>query len=179
MTGQCTYTEGDARCTKGADHAPAGHVMTGTYNPADPYHTHRRPYVGEGADGARRSAEIDRSEADGFDRDDPWRDERLASAEQWDAQAVDLDITKELVRRRAAQYDNPEPLRSEVPWVPPRTVEASVTINPRQNATASAQLGAAYARLLDQLAIQAGGAHNIDLRSGFEVTITVKAWKHP
>lgn len=81
--------------------------------------------------------------------------------------------------RVAAQYDNPEPLRSEVPWVPARTVEASVTINVRHSASASGMVGAAYSALLDQLAVQAGGAHNLDLGSGFEVTITVKAWKHP
>ena len=52
---------------------------------------HRRPYVGEGADGARRSAEIDRNEADTYDRDDARRDAALASAERWEAQAAELE----------------------------------------------------------------------------------------
>lgn len=52
---------------------------------------HREPYVGDGADGARRSARIDREEADGLDRGDPRRDELLASAERWDRQAEQLE----------------------------------------------------------------------------------------
>lgn len=52
---------------------------------------HRQPYVGAGADGARRSATIDREEADIVDRDDPRHAELLASAEEWDQQARDLD----------------------------------------------------------------------------------------
>lgn len=47
----------------------------------------RHPYVGEGSDGARRSAEIDREEADGLDRDDPRYGLLLTSAAEWDAQA--------------------------------------------------------------------------------------------
>jgi hypothetical protein len=56
------------------------------------HHRFRNPYVGEGADGARRSAEIDRTEADHLDATDPRRPEVLASAEQWDAQARLLDL---------------------------------------------------------------------------------------
>lgn len=59
--------------------------------PAAPVEGHRRPYVGEGADGARRSAEIDRNEADTYDRDDERRDAALASAERWEAQAAELE----------------------------------------------------------------------------------------
>lgn len=190
MPDQCSYTEGGDRCTKGEGHAPAGHVMTGTYNPADPGHTHRVPYVGEGADGARRSANIDLSEADTLPtgpHDPFWtpateqrRNELIASADRWQAQAADLEAAAVLpVAGSGPQYEEGEPLRSEAPWVPPGTVEASLTINPRPSATASAELGAAYARLLDQLAVQAGGAQNIDRGSGFEVTLTVKGWKHP
>lgn len=51
----------------------------------------RRPYVGDGADGARRSAEVDRNEADTLDRDDPRRDELLASADRWEEQAAQLE----------------------------------------------------------------------------------------
>jgi hypothetical protein len=49
--------------------------------------TDRLPYVGTGADGARRSAEIDRTEADGLDAADPRRDELLQSADRWELQA--------------------------------------------------------------------------------------------
>jgi hypothetical protein len=58
---------------------------------AEPVATDRIPYVGEGADGARRSAEIDRSEADGLDPG-PRRDEVLASAAEWDRIADRLDL---------------------------------------------------------------------------------------
>jgi hypothetical protein len=51
----------------------------------------RSPYVGEGADGARRSANIDRSEADLYDPG-PDRDRCLASAERWEDQARMLDF---------------------------------------------------------------------------------------
>lgn len=56
----------------------------------------RIPYVDDDAaranpaEAARRSAEIDRSEADGYDYDDPRRAERLASAARWDEQAARL-----------------------------------------------------------------------------------------
>lgn len=54
-----------------------------------PRHLHRRPYVGEGIDGALRSAEIDRSEADGMDHG-AIRDACLASAVRWEQQAAVL-----------------------------------------------------------------------------------------
>lgn len=44
----------------------------------------RTPYVGEGADGARRSAQIDREEAAGLDRGDPRRERLLESAQRWE-----------------------------------------------------------------------------------------------
>lgn len=49
--------------------------------------TNRNPYVGDGEDGARRSARIDREEVDGLAWDDPRRDELLASAQRWEDQA--------------------------------------------------------------------------------------------
>lgn len=52
---------------------------------------YRLPYVGAGADGARRSAEIDRSEADGFDPGED-RDRCLTSAEEWDRQARTIEL---------------------------------------------------------------------------------------
>lgn len=48
---------------------------------------HRTPYVGEGIDGALRSAEIDRSEADGFPTGSQERERCLASAKAWEKQA--------------------------------------------------------------------------------------------
>lgn len=47
----------------------------------------RTPYVGEGRDGAERSAQIDREEADSLD-EGPRRDAVLTSAARWDAQAL-------------------------------------------------------------------------------------------
>lgn len=53
----------------------------------------RLPYVGEGADGCRRSAQIDREEADGLDRvhDAERILELLSSALRWEAQAEQHD----------------------------------------------------------------------------------------
>lgn len=48
----------------------------------------RRPYVGEGADGCLRSAEVDRSEADGMDRTLDSYALRLESAAAWEEQAI-------------------------------------------------------------------------------------------
>ena len=45
----------------------------------------RRPYVGQGVDGASRSARIDREEADAGPPGGQ-REERLASADRWEAQ---------------------------------------------------------------------------------------------
>ena len=51
----------------------------------------RRPYVGEGADGCSRSAQIDREEADTLDALDTRRDELYISAEAWERQAEHLE----------------------------------------------------------------------------------------
>ncbi len=51
---------------------------------------HRNPYVGDGADGARRSAQIDLEEADCLPTGDQ-RDTCLLSAERWIMQAEELD----------------------------------------------------------------------------------------
>jgi len=50
----------------------------------------RYPYVGEGADGARRSAQIDLEQADCMDPGEE-RDERLLSAARWELQADRLE----------------------------------------------------------------------------------------
>jgi len=55
---------------------------------------HRDPYVGDDADGARRSAQIDREEADCLDRGTPRYDLLLASAAAWDRQADELDAVQ-------------------------------------------------------------------------------------
>ena len=52
--------------------------------------TLREPYVGEGADGARRSAQIDLEEADCLPPGEA-RDEALLSAERWILQAEQLE----------------------------------------------------------------------------------------
>jgi hypothetical protein len=64
---------------------------------------YRHPYVGEGADGARRSAQIDREEADGLAADDPRRAGLLESAARWEQQADAIE------RQRAWQQPAPRP----------------------------------------------------------------------
>lgn len=56
----------------------------------------RVPYVGDGPDGCRRSAQIDREEADTLALDDPRRTARVASAQAWDAQARELELAARL-----------------------------------------------------------------------------------
>lgn len=63
---------------------------------------HREPYVGEGADGCYRSAQIDREEADCLDPSDPRHAEALASAERWEQQAL-LETQAGGVRRPEAE----------------------------------------------------------------------------
>jgi hypothetical protein len=58
----------------------------------------RDPYVGEGADGARRSAQIDRDELDTLAADDPRRPFVLESAARWDAQAARLESQERSTR---------------------------------------------------------------------------------
>jgi hypothetical protein len=47
----------------------------------------RIPYDGKGREGALASAQIDREEADTYDRADPRRESALASAARWERQA--------------------------------------------------------------------------------------------
>lgn len=51
----------------------------------------RVPYVGVGPDGARRSAQIDRDEADTLPTGHPRRFELLVRAGEWEAQAAALE----------------------------------------------------------------------------------------
>ncbi len=51
---------------------------------------HREPYVGGGIDGALRSAQIDREEADTLDNAHPRYRPLLDSAERWEQQAREL-----------------------------------------------------------------------------------------
>lgn len=62
---------------------------------------HRIPYVGEGADGCRRSAEIDRNEADTVDSSDPRKDYLLGSAARWIQQAEFLEAQDAVASDRA------------------------------------------------------------------------------
>lgn len=55
-------------------------------------HEHwRRPYVGEGIDGVRRSAVIDREEADNFRPGSESWTVRILSAMSWDQQAKEME----------------------------------------------------------------------------------------
>jgi hypothetical protein len=64
---------------------------------------YRHPYVGEGADGARRSAQIDREEAATLDAHDPRRATLLESAARWEQQAEAIE------RQRAWTPPPPRP----------------------------------------------------------------------
>lgn len=52
---------------------------------------HRNPYVGAGADGARRSAQIDREERDTLDAADPRHGVLEQGARRWEEQAASLE----------------------------------------------------------------------------------------
>lgn len=75
---------------------------------------HVTPYVGEGAEGCRASAQIDREEAQTLDRFDPRRDELYASAERWEERAQVLDA----VRRAVEEIMADEPNIGELPETP-------------------------------------------------------------
>lgn len=63
----------------------------------------RNPYVGEGEDGARRSARIDQEEAEGLAWSDPRRAELETSSERWAAQARELMLRRVGERPTLAQ----------------------------------------------------------------------------
>lgn len=60
----------------------------------------RRPYVGKGADGARRSAQVDRDELATLGLDHPRRETLEQSIAEWEAQAAALDEAGEWLRSR-------------------------------------------------------------------------------
>lgn len=69
----------------------AGRVLPDWFlAPCAPMDNIRYPYVGEGADGAIRSARIDETEAETLDPGDPRRQDLLASAQRWYEQAQAL-----------------------------------------------------------------------------------------
>lgn len=70
---------------------------------------HRQPYVGAGADGARRSAQIDRDELDTLDRDDPRRPLIEESATRWDRQAEELEAAGDRTARLNAIHTGTYP----------------------------------------------------------------------
>ena len=80
------------------DPAPRGEAPSHPVTPHSAEQWTRRPYVGEGADGARRSAEIDRTEAEGLAWSDPRRVELLESAARWERQADLLDLAEDQKR---------------------------------------------------------------------------------
>ncbi len=65
--------------------------------------TSRTPYVGSGEDGCRRSARIDRDEADGLSWSDPRREELDLSAERWENEAYQLMLERVGPRPTLAQ----------------------------------------------------------------------------
>lgn len=82
----------------------------------------RRPYVGEGIDGALRSAAIDESEADTLDRADPRLDDVLASARRWREQAAWLQAQHgDTIAAAAAAYDHDEDTRRALDGAPAYT----------------------------------------------------------
>ena len=80
-----------ARCVTRWPCATAQAVVSPDARVADSPTTDRDPYVGSGADGARRSAQIDREEADCLPIGEA-RDRCLVSAERWDRQAEHLEL---------------------------------------------------------------------------------------
>lgn len=54
----------------------------------------RIPYVGDGADGCRRSAQIDREEADGLMMNSERWQELQDSARRWEAQAEEIEANQ-------------------------------------------------------------------------------------
>ena len=56
--------------------------------------TYRAPYVGAAEDGARRSAQIDRGEADGLSWTDERKEQLIDSAVQWEDQAYRLMLER-------------------------------------------------------------------------------------
>lgn len=71
----------------------------------------RTPYVGEGADGCRRSAIIDREEIDTLDPFDARVQTLAESAQRWDEQAARLE--REDLERAAAPEVDAEPVEAE------------------------------------------------------------------
>jgi len=76
----------------------------------DPAIRHRIPYVGDGAEGALRSAEIDRTELEGLDQDDSRVPELRASIDAWEAQATALAQADAAAEAILAAACDPVPL---------------------------------------------------------------------
>ena len=132
----------------------------------------RDPYVGEGADGCRRSAAIDRSEADGLDPG-PYRDTVLASAAAWEQQAEQLEAAEvvegellpahpegtpeyaayqEQLHEELGKWsrgENPYPYPTATPA--PEPAEAEVVLSPREEAAQRLVAIAALEQLVKRL----------------------------
>lgn len=124
-----------------AEEAPSDDVSAGQ---PEKRAGHRIPYVGEGADGARRSAEIDRSEVDSLptgphqpgysEATEERKAALLASVERWEQQAAELEQaaaaldaagSREVLRRVArAKGINPGGTK---PDLIDRLIEAGIT----------------------------------------------------
>jgi hypothetical protein len=120
----------------------------------------RKPYVGEGAEGARRSAAIDRSEAEGLDPG-PYRDSVLSSEARWLEQAEALEaaevhegeVLEERVRvahlKGCTAPNDHDPADSEC-WVT-EVVDAEVVLSPREQAAQRLVAIAALEQLVRKL----------------------------
>lgn len=120
----------------------------------------RNPYVGEGAEGARRSAAIDRSEAEGLDPG-PYRDSVLSSEARWLEQAEALEaaevhegeVLEERVRvahlEGCTAPNDHDPADSEC-WVS-EVVDAEVVLSPREQAAQRLVAIAALEQLVRKL----------------------------
>lgn len=111
----------------------------------------RNPYVGEGADGARRSAAIDRSEADGLDPG-PYRDAVLASVARWEDQAAELEAAEVLVGEVVDDHDEDGTLADlEAQEAEDLVMDAEVILSPRELAAQRLVAIAALEQLVRKL----------------------------
>lgn len=111
----------------------------------------RNPYVGEGADGARRSAAIDRSEADGLDPG-PYRDAVLASAARWEDHAAELEAAEVLVGEVVDDHDEDGTLADlEAQEAEDLVMDAEVILSPRELAAQRLVAIAALEQLVRKL----------------------------
>lgn len=128
----------------------------------------RNPYVGEGVDGARRSARIDREEADGLDPGE-YRDAVLASAAAWDAQADQLEAEAGPVLEGELVTQSDDYVAGKSGWA---IVDPEPALSPREQSARRLVAIAALEKLLGKLKAQekSDGAWT---RAGQKETVTL------